>query len=71
MVRKVVSIHEKTVQRAAKGDFKKPRRRRQSAKSSRVVTSQALDPLLVKWLKQHHVDYRSVEIVSPTQVIIR
>lgn len=71
MVRRIVSVHESTVKKAAKGEFKKSRKRRQGSKSSRVVTVQAIDPMLVKWMKENGVSMKDVEIVSPTQIIVK
>jgi len=67
-----VSVHEQTVQKAAKGEFKKPRKRKVTSKSSRVVTVQALDPLIVKWMKENNVKLQDIEtVVSPTQIILK
>lgn len=71
MVRKVVDLHEKTVQKAARGEFKKPRKNRTGSKSGRVVTTQALDPALVQWMRSNHVSMRDVDVISPTTIIVR
>lgn len=72
MVRKVVTVHPKTIQAVAKGQHVKKKTRKKGSKNSRVVTVQALDPMLVKWMRQNNVKLQDVEaIVSPTQIILK
>jgi len=71
-VRKVVTVHPKTVQAVAKGKHVKKKPRKTGAKNSRVVTVQGLDPMLVSWMKQNHIKLQDIEaIVSPTQIILK
>lgn len=71
-VRKVVTVHPKTIQDVAKGRHVKKKTRKTGSKNSRVVTVQTLDPMLVKWMKKHHVTMKDVEtVVSPTQIILK
>ena len=70
-VRRVVSVHEETVKNVGKGKapvFKKGRRKSKKAPTVTVLT---LDPLLVKWMKKHKVDYSTVEFISHREIYIR
>lgn len=74
-VRKTVSVHEKTVQSAAKGEAPSFKRARRSTRSrnSAVRTSHwsdGVDRQIVTWTQQHGIDFRRIEVVSPTEIII-
>jgi hypothetical protein len=71
-IRKVVTVHESTVKAVAKGQHVKKKTPKKGSKNSRVVTVQALDPMLVKWMKHNNVSLRDIAtVVSPTQIILK
>lgn len=73
-IRKTVSLHEKTVQKAAVTKMptrKKAVRKRPS--SSRVVVTHwwdGVDKLLVNYVRSNKIHYTRVEVLSPTEIII-
>ena len=72
-VRKVVSVHESTVQKAAKGETPNysKKTRKKGYKNSSVVTTQAIHPELIKWLRDHDKSISDAEMISPTQMIVK
>lgn len=74
-VRKVVYIHEHTVQKAGKGDHpvygKRKRKGMTRSKTTSVKTHQAIDPMLVAWMKKHGVQVSEVQILTPKKIIVR
>jgi hypothetical protein len=71
-IRKVVTVHESTVKAVAKGQHVKKKTPKKGSKNSRVITVQALDPMIVSWMKKNHVKMSDIEtIVSPTQIVLK
>lgn len=76
-LRKTTSVHPKTVQKVADNVVLISRKKRAPAKRSRnskvVVTHwyDGIDPLIVAWVRANKIHYTRVEVVSPTEVIIR
>lgn len=74
LFRKQVSLHEKTVQKAAV--TKMPKRKRAERKrpsSSRIVVTHwwdGVDNLLVDYVRSNKIHYTRVEVLSPTEIII-
>lgn len=73
-IRRTVSLHETTVQKAAV--TKAPKRKRKSGKtpsSSRVVVTHwwdGLDAELVLYVRSNKIHYTKVEKISATEIII-
>lgn len=76
VVRDSVSLHEKTVKRAAKGALEAKKRRSKMSsrpRNSKVKTahwSDGVDPRVVEAVKKLCSDHRRIKVVSSTEVII-
>jgi hypothetical protein len=66
------SLHEKAVQKIAKGEHVKPRRRRPrvSDGTKHGVSTTRVDPLVMAWLKRRKVDKRRVQILPSGEVVV-
>lgn len=75
MVQKKASLHEKTVQKVAKGEVKKQRkmptlRRSRNTKVVKTKWSDDISPLLVQWVKDNNIHWTRVQRVSYTSINI-
>jgi hypothetical protein len=72
-VRKTVSVHESTVKKAATGEAPNysKKTRRKGSKNSPVVTTQAIHPMLIEWLRDNDKSISDAELITPTQMIVR
>lgn len=75
MVQKKASLHEKTVQKVAKGEVKKPRKKPtlRRSRNTKVVTekwSDNVSPLIVQWVKDNHIHWSRITVESYTSIRI-
>lgn len=71
IVRKKTSVHEKTVQKVARGEVKhkKPSRPRRPANSK--VETQTIEPILRDWISENKIPADRIQIISATEIIVK
>lgn len=77
-VQRTASLHEKTVKKIADNAVasyptKRTRGKARRPGNTRVqvrIWSDGVDELIVKWVEDNKIDYRLIEIVSETEIII-
>lgn len=76
-VRKVVSIHPKTVTKVSQNAIaltptKKTGKRKRPSNSrvKHVVWHDGVDPLIVAWVRQNEIHWRRIEVVNATTIIV-
>lgn len=77
MVRKKTDVHEKTVQKVARGEItkrqhdinKRTRSSRRPANSR--VTTQEIDPLLKAWIAENKIPAEQIQIVDSKAIIVK
>lgn len=75
MVQKKASLHEKAVQKIAKGEVKKQRklptiRRSRNTKVVKTKWSDNVSPLLVQWVKDNNIHWSRITVESYTSIRI-
>lgn len=75
-VRKVVSLHPKTVTKASEGIIAitpaKPRKRKRPSNSrvKHTVWHDGVDPLIVAWVRENHIHWRRIEVINSKTIIV-
>lgn len=71
MVQNKARLHEKTVQKVARGEIKKSTTRTVRRTANSRVRRQEIDPLLKAWLKDNHISPDRIKIEGPNSVVIK
>jgi hypothetical protein len=72
MVQKKARLHEKTVQKVARGEIKRTRKSPVARRvaNSRVKTQQ-IEPLLKAWLEENNISPDRIKIEGPNSIVIK
>jgi hypothetical protein len=71
IVRKKTSVHEKTVQKVAKGEIKTPKKRAVRRPANSKVDVQSIEPILKTWIEENNISPDRIQIVSATEIIVK